>query len=75
LATGRHVLDRCTGSGVLAIAAAQLGAACVTAIDISPRGVRCSLGNADAAGSDVRLGSPARAVASGPYDVVTSNPP
>jgi release factor glutamine methyltransferase len=77
LAAGRHVLDLCTGSGVLAIAAAQVGAASVTAFDICPRAVLCSLGNAQAAGVDVnvRLGSLERALASGPYDVVVSNPP
>jgi release factor glutamine methyltransferase len=77
LAVGRRVLDLCTGSGVLAIAAAQIGAASVTAFDICPRAVRCSLGNAHAAGVDVdvRLGSLAPALACGPYDVVVSNPP
>jgi release factor glutamine methyltransferase len=77
LATGRRVLDLCTGSGIVAIAAAQLGAASVTAFDICPRAVRCSRSNAVATGVDVdvQIGSLTRAVASGPYDVVVSNPP
>ena len=46
LTPGRRVLDFCTGSGVIAIAAAELGAASVIALDICPRAVRCSQGNA-----------------------------
>jgi release factor glutamine methyltransferase len=74
---GRRVLDLCTGSGVVAIAAAELGAVEVSAWDISPRAVRCATANADAAGVNVRvrLGSIDDAVRRGPYDVVVCNPP
>ncbi|MBV8928735.1 MAG: methyltransferase [Mycobacteriaceae bacterium] len=74
---GRRVLDLCTGTGVVAITAAHLGAASVTAYDICPRAVRCSRANARAAGVavDVRLGSLTDALSAGPYDVVVSNPP
>ncbi|MBV8966980.1 MAG: methyltransferase, partial [Mycobacteriaceae bacterium] len=67
----------CTGSGVLAVAAARLGAAHVTAFDICPRAVRCCQANATAAGVeiDVRQGSLSDALAHGPFDVVLSNPP
>ncbi len=74
---GRRVLDLCTGSGVLAITAAQLGARDVTAFDISPHAIRCTRGNAAQADVrvDARVGSWTAALASGPYDVVVSNPP
>jgi SAM-dependent methyltransferase len=52
---GRRALDLCTGSGVVAIAAAELGAAEVSAWDISPRAVRCATANAEAAGVSVRV--------------------
>lgn len=73
----RRVLDLCTGSGVVAIAAAQLGARSVTAFDISPRAVNCALDNAASAGVavDARVGSWTAAIAGGPYDLVVSNPP
>jgi release factor glutamine methyltransferase len=73
----RRVLDLCTGSGVLAVAAAQLDASRVTAFDICPRAVRCSQANAAVAGVeiDVRMGSLSDALACGPFDVVVSNPP
>ncbi|WP_431235602.1 HemK2/MTQ2 family protein methyltransferase [Mycolicibacterium psychrotolerans] len=75
--TGRRVVDLCTGSGVIAIAAAQLGARSVTAFDICPKAVRCAADNADEAGVgvDARLGTWGDALASGPFDLVVSNPP
>jgi release factor glutamine methyltransferase len=77
LAQGRRVLDLCTGSGVVAIAAAELGAASVTAFDICPHAVRCSRGNAVHAGVviDVREGSCPGALDHAPFDVIVSNPP
>jgi release factor glutamine methyltransferase len=77
LAVGSRVADLCTGSGVIGIGAALQGASAVTAFDISPRAVRCARRNAAAAGVevDVHLGSWARAVEFGPYDLVVSNPP
>ena len=71
------VADVCTGSGVVGIAAVRLGAARVSAWDISESAVQCARANADAAGVvvDVRRGSLDRALARGPYDIVVSNPP
>ncbi|MGV0603406.1 HemK2/MTQ2 family protein methyltransferase [Mycolicibacterium sp. XJ1904] len=77
LARGRHVVDLCTGSGVVAIGAAEQGAASVTAFDICQRAVRCARANAVTSGVDVdvHLGSWARAVEFGPFDLVVCNPP
>ena len=77
LAQGRRVLDLCTGSGVIAIAAAEFGAASVTAFDICPHAVRCSRGNAVHAGVEilVRQGSCSGALDYAPFDVIVSNPP
>lgn len=77
LAGGRRVLDLCTGSGVVAIAAAELGAASVVAFDICPRAVKCSTGNARYVGVDVdvREGSWSRALDHAPFDLIVSNPP
>jgi release factor glutamine methyltransferase len=77
LADGRRVLDLCTGSGVVAIAAAELNAASVVAFDICPRAVTCSRGNAAYAGVDidVREGSWSRALDYAPFDLIVSNPP
>jgi release factor glutamine methyltransferase len=75
--TGRHVMDLCTGTGIAAIAAAELGASSVTAWDICPRAVRCAQENAAYRGVAVavRQGSLLQALRQGPYDVVVSNPP
>lgn len=77
LAVGTRVADLCTGSGVVAIGAALQGAAEVAAFDICPRAVRCARSNAATVGVDidVHLGSWARAVEFGPFDLVVSNPP
>jgi len=74
---GCDVLDLCTGSGAVAIAAAQLGARTVTAFDICPDAVECATSNAVAAGVgvDARVGMWVDAFLAGPYDVVVSNPP
>ncbi|KAA1248912.1 methyltransferase [Mycobacterium simiae] len=73
----RRVLDLCTGSGFVAIAAAELGCASVTAFDICPHAVRSSRINAVDAGVDVdvRQGSWIRAFDCAPFDVIVSNPP
>jgi release factor glutamine methyltransferase len=77
LAQGSRVADLCTGTGIVAIAAREQGASQVTAIDICPRAVHCARTDAAAAGLDVsvHLGSWARAVEFGPYDLVVCNPP
>ncbi|WP_085109806.1 HemK2/MTQ2 family protein methyltransferase [Mycolicibacillus trivialis] len=73
----RRVVDLCTGSGVIAIAAAELGASAVTALDICPRAVQCAGDNAAARGAavDVRQGPWSHALSAGPFDVVVANPP
>jgi len=77
LSRGHRVADLCTGSGVVAIAAYEQGAAEVTAFDICPRAVHCARANSAAAGVDVavHLGSWARSTEFGPYDLVVCNPP
>ncbi|OIN78278.1 HemK2/MTQ2 family protein methyltransferase [Mycobacterium malmoense] len=77
LIPGRRVLDLCTGSGFVAIAAAEMGCASVTAFDICPHAVRCSRGNAALAGVavDIREGSWVGALGCPPFDVVVANPP
>ena len=77
LARGNRVADLCTGTGIVAIAAREQGASQVTAFDICPRAVHCARTDAAAAGFDVsvHLGSWARAVEFGPYDLVVRNPP
>ena len=77
LIEGRRILDLCTGSGFVAIAAAEMGADGVTAFDICPHAVGCSRGNAATAGVnvDVRKGTWSDALDCAPFDVVVSNPP
>jgi release factor glutamine methyltransferase len=77
LARGSRVADLCAGSGVAAIAAYQQGATEVSAFDICPRAVHCTRTNAAAAGVDVavHLGSWARGIEYGPYDLIVCNPP
>ncbi|AWT52751.1 HemK2/MTQ2 family protein methyltransferase [Mycolicibacterium smegmatis] len=74
---GRRVLDLCTGSGVVAIAAAHLGAEHVTALDICPRAVEYATANAAAAAADVdvKLGTWNEALNWEPFDLVVCNPP
>jgi release factor glutamine methyltransferase len=74
---GARALDLCTGSGLLAIAAAQAGAAESVAIDVSRRSVLTVRLNARLNGVRVRalrgdLTAPVRAER---FDVIASNPP
>src|SRR5690349_17039828 len=77
LARARRVVDLCTGSGVVAVAAGGQKASHVTAFDVCSRSVRCARMNALSAGVDVdvHLGSWARATEFGPFDLVLCNPP
>lgn len=72
IAGGERVLDYGCGSGILAIAAAKLGAAQVDAVDIDQQSVEVTLGNAQANGVRVRACLPA-ALAPGAYDIVVAN--
>lgn len=73
----RSVLDLCTGSGVVAIAAARRGARPVVAVDICADAVRCARSNAAEflAEVDVRIGDCRDALHDATYDVVLANPP
>jgi ribosomal protein L11 methyltransferase len=70
---GRRVLDVGTGTGILAIGAALLGAREVVAVDVDADAVEVASDNAARNGVaiDVRLGSAADAA--GRYDVVLAN--
>lgn len=71
------MLDVCTGSGAIAIAAALAGARSVTAVDVSRRAVVCARLNARLNGVRVEAlrGSLLDAVPGRRFDVIVSNPP
>ena len=77
LARGRTVLDLCTGTGALAVAAAASGASAVTAIDLSRRAVASARINSAlrGAGVEVLRGDLFGPVAGRRFDLVISNPP
>jgi ribosomal protein L11 methyltransferase len=67
-----RVLDYGCGSGILALAAAKLGAGETVAIDLDPRALEACAENARANGVSIRIGSP-QALPAGRYDLVVSN--
>ncbi len=73
--TGRRVLDVGTGSGVLALAAARLGAEEVVAVDVDPDAVAVAASNAarNELPLDLRVGSLDVATKDAPFDVVVAN--
>ena len=78
LVSGASVLDLCTGTGVLAVTAANAGAARVTAVDISVRSAANAWLNAKRHNAAVRVlrGDLFAALAPGEqFDLVVSNPP
>jgi release factor glutamine methyltransferase len=74
---GGAVLDVCTGSGALAVAAALAGARAVTAVDVSRRAVVCARLNARLNGVRVEAlrGDLLAAVPGRRFDLIVSNPP
>jgi release factor glutamine methyltransferase len=77
VALGARVLDVCTGSGAVALAAARLGASDVTAIDISRRAVVSTWLNTRCRRLAVRVlrGDLLGPVAGERFDLVLANPP
>jgi ribosomal protein L11 methyltransferase len=67
-----RVLDYGCGSGILALAAAKLGASEVVAIDLDPRALEACAGNARANAVSMRIGLP-EALPAGRYDLIVSN--
>jgi ribosomal protein L11 methyltransferase len=73
LQTGETVLDYGCGSGILAIAAAKLGAASATGVDVDSQAIQASRDNAIANKvTDFRFHLPENAP-SGTYDLVVAN--
>jgi release factor glutamine methyltransferase len=74
---GQSVLDLCTGSGAIAVAAARCGAAPVTAVDVSRRSVMTARINARLNGVRVRAlrGDLFAPVAGKRFDWIVANPP
>lgn len=72
VAVGDSLLDYGCGSGILAIAAAKLGAASVAGVDIDPQAVEAANANAERNGVVARFADSAQALA-GEYDVVVAN--
>jgi ribosomal protein L11 methyltransferase len=69
---GERVLDYGCGSGILAIAAAKLGAARVDCVDVDPQALETACANARANGIKLRASLP-EALPAGFYDIVVSN--
>ncbi|MEU2254664.1 HemK2/MTQ2 family protein methyltransferase [Nocardia xishanensis] len=74
---GGHVLDVCTGSGALAIAAVRGGAAAVTAVDISRSAAVSAWLNCRVRGigAEVIRGDFASVLSGRRFDLVLANPP
>jgi release factor glutamine methyltransferase len=77
LPAGAHVLDLCTGTGVLALLAARAGAGRVTAVDLSPVAVLTARANAWLHNAKVAVhrGDLFDPVRTGRFQVVLANPP
>lgn len=69
---GERVLDYGCGSGILALAAAKLGAARVDGVDVDPQAVQTAAANARANRVALRVTLP-EALAAATYDIVVSN--
>ncbi|MEP6942442.1 MAG: 50S ribosomal protein L11 methyltransferase [Betaproteobacteria bacterium] len=72
VSAGRRVLDYGCGSGILAIAAAKLGASEICAVDVDADAIASCSANAEANGVSLWCGTPDR-LHSGVFDVVVAN--
>jgi ribosomal protein L11 methyltransferase len=70
---GRRVLDVGTGTGVLAIVAARLGAAALVAVDLDPLAVAAARANAAVNRVDVEVREGTAGAVTGTFDVVVAN--
>jgi ribosomal protein L11 methyltransferase len=74
--SGRSFLDVGTGSGILAMAAAAMGAGRTVALDVDPEAVRVARDNIalqpDASGVKLLCGGP-EAIRGLPFDLITAN--
>lgn len=72
---GRSVVDYGCGSGILAVAAALLGATAVKAVDIDPQAIEATLSNAVANGvqASIQTGEPSLLDDAMDYDLVLAN--
>jgi ribosomal protein L11 methyltransferase len=75
LRAGESVLDYGCGSGILAVAAARLGAGTVVGTDVDPQAIAASVANAAANAANARFLLPGdlAAGAYAPFDVVVAN--
>lgn len=76
--SGKTVLDLCTGTGVVAVKAAQMGASKVVAVDLNPEAVKNAKLNAKKFGLtqiDVREGSLFEPITDETFDIIAINPP
>lgn len=69
---GDRVLDYGCGSGILAIAAAKLGAGEISAVDIDPQALETTAANANGNGVALQLAAP-ESLLPGTYDLVVAN--
>jgi ribosomal protein L11 methyltransferase len=69
---GESLLDYGCGSGILAIAAAKLGARRVAATDLDPQALEAAAANARANGVELSV-APPHALPAGDYDLVVAN--
>lgn len=72
VSTGCSLLDYGCGSGILAIAAARLGAGCVAGVDIDPQAVEAARANAERNEVTAVFSDSTQPVA-GEYDLVVAN--
>lgn len=76
--SGKTVLDLCTGTGIVAIKVALLGANKVIAVDLNPEAVKNAKFNVEKLGVDkveVLEGSLFEPVGDMTFDIITINPP